>query len=185
MDAPYPWYLIRTKSNREHVVRERLERAASESFLPMLKLPVARSHRATQSLVPLFPQYIFARLYLATQFFEVRYMPGVTGFVSMGCEPLAVSEAIVDSVRSRCTEGILHLNLIPFRRGEYVHLVDGPFRDFEAIFDKYLSGTKRVAILMKSIGGCGVRVVTNASAVARLIPESLSPIATSNGSLSR
>ena len=32
--------------------------------------------------------YIFARLHLATQSFEVRYMPRVTGFVSSGCEPL-------------------------------------------------------------------------------------------------
>jgi transcription antitermination factor NusG len=52
-----------------------------------------------------------------------------------------------------------------------VRLVEGPFRDFEAIFENYLSGTKRVAIFMKSIG-CGVRVVADASAVARLYSES-------------
>jgi hypothetical protein len=59
-------------------------------------------------------------------------------------------------------------------------MVEGPFRDFEAIFEGYLSGTKRVAILMKSIEGCGVRVVADASAVARLYPESPSLIAPSN-----
>ena len=61
-------------------------------------------------------------------------------------------------------------------------MVEGPFRDFEAIFENYLSGTKRVAILMKSIEGCGVRIVANASAVVRLYPELPSPIAPSNGS---
>jgi transcriptional antiterminator RfaH len=166
------WYLVRTKPKRERFVREQLARIVSDIFLPMLKPPFARLHRATPSLVPLFPQYIFARLHLAAQFFEVRYMPGVTGFVSTGCEPLAVSEAIVDSVRSRCTDSIIQLNLIPLRRGEHVRVVDGPFRDFEAIFENYLSGTKRVAILMKSIEGCAVRVVANASAVVRLSPES-------------
>src|SRR5579864_9586085 len=175
MYAADPWYLIRTKSNRERIVREQLAPIVSDIFLPMLKLPITRSHRA--SLVPLFPQYIFARVHLATQFFEVRYMPGVTGFVSTGCEPIAVSEAIVDSVRSRCTDSILQLNPIPFRRGEHVRVIEGPFRDFEAIFEGYLSGTKRVAILMKSIEGCGVRVVADASAVARLYPESPSLIA--------
>jgi transcription antitermination factor NusG len=88
MYAADPWYLIRTKSNKERIVREQLAPIVSDIFLPMLKLPITRSHHA--SLVPLFPQYIFARLHLATQFFEVRYMPGVTGFVSSGCEPLSV-----------------------------------------------------------------------------------------------
>jgi transcriptional antiterminator RfaH len=176
MHAADPWYLIRTKSNRERVVREQLAPIASDIFLPMLKLPFLRSRRVSPSLIPLFPQYIFARLHLATQFFEVRYMPGVTGLVSTGSEPLAVSEAIVDSVRSRCTDSILQLNPRPFRRGEHVRVLEGPFRDFEAIFESYLSGAKRVAILMKSIGGCDVRVVANASTVARLYRESHSSI---------
>jgi len=87
MYAADSWYLVRIKPNRERFVREQLARIVSDIFLPMLKLPFSRQHRAASSLVPLFPQYIFARLHLATQFFEVRYMPGVTGFVSTGCEP--------------------------------------------------------------------------------------------------
>ena len=96
-------------------------------------------------------------------------MPGVMGFVSAGCEPIAVSEGIVDNVRSRRTDCILQLNPRPFRCGEHVRLVEGPFRDFEAIFENYLSGTKRVALLMKSIG---VRVLAEAPTVARLYSES-------------
>jgi len=165
------WYLVRTKPHKERFVCGRLGRLVSETFLPMLKLPLTRSSRSTSSLAPLFPQYVFARLHITTQFFQVRYMPGVTGLVSTGCEPLAVPTAIVDSVRSRCTNDILQLNPTPLRRGEDVRIIDGPFRDLDAIFEGYLSGTKRVAILMKSIGGCGVRVIADASAVARLHPE--------------
>ena len=174
MYAADPWYLIRTKSNKERFVREQLAPIVSDIFLPMLKLPSTRSHRTSPPLVPLFPQYIFVRLHLAAQFFEVRYMPGVTGFVSTGCDPAAVPEAIVDSVRSRCTDSIIQLNPIPLRRGEHVRVVDGPFCDFEAIVENYLSGTKRVAILIKSIEGCAVRVVANASAVVRLSRNQLS-----------
>jgi transcription antitermination factor NusG len=180
MSAENPWYLVRTKANKERFVRGQLAHIVSDIFLPMLKLPFSRLHRTTPSLVPLFPQYVFVRLHLATQFFQVRYMPGVTGFVSTGCEPLAVSEAIVDSVRSRCTDSILQLDPPPFRHGEHVRVIEGPFCDFDAIFESYLSGTKRVAILLKSIEGCGVRVVANASSVARLHPESLSLVAPSN-----
>ena len=31
---------------------------------------------------------------------------GVVGFISTGCEPLAVPQTIVDNVRSRCRDGV-------------------------------------------------------------------------------
>jgi hypothetical protein len=47
-------------------------------------------------------------------------------------------------------------------------MIDGPFRNFEAIFEGYLSGARRVAILIDTIEGRGVRVVADASTIARL-----------------
>ena len=167
MSAPQAWYLVRTKSNKETYVRDQLSRIVPNVFLPMLR-PSLPLHRANASLVPLFPQYIFARFHLATHYFDIRYLPGVTGFVSTGMEPLEVSEEIVDSVRVRCTDGVVQLNPKPFRYGEHVRMVEGPFRNFEAIFEGYLSGVKRVAILIDTIEGRGVRVVADASTVARL-----------------
>jgi len=173
MYAPDTWYLIRTKSNREHQVRGRLSQLVPEIFAPMLKLPRSRLHGAKSSLVPLFPQYIFARFDLATHYFDIRYMPGVTGFVCAGPDPLAVPKAIVDSVRARCINEVLQLSPKPFRRGERVLVVDGPFSDFEAIFESYLSGTKRVAILIETIEGFGVRVVADVSTIVSTPTTSL------------
>ena len=171
MSAPHAWYLVRTKSNKETYVRDQLSHIVPNVFLPMLKpsLPrLHRLHRANPSVVPLFPQYIFARFHLATHYFDIRYLPGVTGFVSTGLEPLEVSEEIVDSVRARCTDGVVQLSPKPFLCGEHVRMIEGPFRNFEAIFEGYLSGVKRVAILIDTIEGRGVRVVADASTIARL-----------------
>ena len=164
MSASEAWYLVRTKSNREPFVREQLSHIAPQVFLPMLKLH--SSYRGNPSVVPLFPQYIFARLHLAKHYFDIRYLPGVTGFVSAGREPIEVSEEIVDSVRARCTDGVVQLCPKPFRSGDRVHVIDGPFRNFEAIFQGYLSGAKRVAILINAVEGCGLRVIADASTVA-------------------
>ena len=163
MSVQYSWYLVRTKSNRETYVREQLSHVVPETFMPMLQSPLFRH----SSVVPLFPQYIFARLDLATHYFEIRYMPGVSGFVSAGSEPLVVSEEIVDNVRARCTGGVVQLSPKSLRLGERVRVVKGPLRDFDAIFEGYLSGIKRVAILIRTVGGSGLRVIVDASIVAR------------------
>lgn len=163
MVAPLPWYLIRSKPNRESYVRQRLSQILPEVFMPMLQIPP--SSRAPRSVVPLFPQYIFARLDLSAHYFEVRYMPGVAALVSSGHDPLVVSEDIVDGVRSRCTDGVVVLPLKPLRYGDCVRLIGGTLRDFEGIFERYLSGAKRVAILINTLEGSPVRVVTDGSMV--------------------
>jgi transcriptional antiterminator RfaH len=165
MSAPEAWYLVRTKSNRETYVREQLSHFAPRVFLPMLKR--FGGVRGNPLVIPLFPQYIFARVHLATHYFDIRYLPGVAGFVPTGREPVEVPESIVDSVRARCTDGVVHLRPKPLQGGDRVRVVDGPFRNFEAIFEGYLSGVKRVAILLDAIEGCGVRVIADASTVAR------------------
>jgi len=47
-----------------------------------------------------------------------------------------------------------------------VRIINGPFRDFDAIFDGYLSGSKRVALLIITFAGCGMRLVADAASVA-------------------
>jgi transcription antitermination factor NusG len=157
------WYLLRTKSGKEPYVHRELSRRLPETFMPMLE---TRSRRRTGSLIPLFPQYLFVRLELAAQYFEIRYMPGVIGFISTGCEPLAVAETIVDNVRSRCRDGVVQIPRRPFQHGQHVRIMSGPFCDFDAIFEGYLSGSKRVAILITTIEGSGVRVVADAASIA-------------------
>jgi transcription elongation factor/antiterminator RfaH len=163
VSAALAWYLIRTKPGKEQYVNRELSRRLPETFMPMLE---TRSRQRTVSLVPLFPQYLFARLELAAHYYEVRFMPGVVGFISAGCEPIAVTPTIVDNVRSRCKNGVVHIPQRPFRNGQHVRIVSGPFCDFDAIFEGYLSGSKRVAILITTLERSGVRVVADAASIA-------------------
>jgi transcriptional antiterminator RfaH len=167
MSTPLAWYLIRTKPRREQYVHEELSRVLPEVFLPMLKSLASRAGRPGATAVPLFPQYLFARFDITMRYYAIRYMPGVVGFVSAGQEPLSVPQAIVDSIRSRCRDGVVEARSSPFRSGERVRVIEGLFCGFEGIFEEYLSGTKRVAILLDIIGGNSLRMVLGASAVAR------------------
>ncbi len=165
--APDEWYLIRTRPGKELWVRNQLSTRLSEVFLPMLKARMPRWGRLSMSVAPLFPCYLFARLDLQRNYFEIKYLAGVSGLVSAGSDPIVVSEAIINEIRSRGVNDVVEIREQPFDRGEHVRVVEGAFRGFEAIFDRYLSGAERVAILLSTIETAGLRVVLPASALAK------------------
>src|SRR5581483_3678865 len=145
------WYLVRTKPGKERWVRDQLHGTVPEVFLPMLKGRAPRWGRMAMSIGPLFPCYVFARFDLQLRYFDVKYMPGVRGIVSAGNDPLAVPPAIIAEIRRRGKDDIVEIPEKPFDNGERVMVVEGPFRGFEAIFERYLSGAERVAILLSAI----------------------------------
>ncbi len=161
------WYLIRTKPGKERWVRDQLSPRLTEVFLPMLKARMPRWGRMAMSVAPLFPCYLFARLDLQVNYFEVKYLAGVTGMVSAGPDPIVVPEAIVAEIRARGVNDVVEIQEVPFDSGQQVRVVDGPFRGFEAIFERYLSSTERVAILLNTIENAGPRIVLPASALAK------------------
>jgi transcriptional antiterminator RfaH len=161
------WYLVRTKTGKERWVRDQLAGAVPEVFLPMLKGKSPRWGRLAMSITPLFPCYVFARFDLQQQYFDVKYMSGVRAIVSAGNDPLAVPAAIVSEIRRRGVDDVIEIPDKPFGTGERVVVVEGPFRGFEAIFQRYLSGVERVAILLSAVESNGLRVVLSASAVVK------------------
>lgn len=165
--APDEWYLVRTKPGKERWVRDQLATRVSEVFLPMLKARMPRWGRLSMSVAPLFPCYLFARLDLQASYFEIKYLAGVTGLVSAGADPIIVPEAIIAEIRARGVDDVVEIHEGPFGSGQPVRVVEGPFRGFEAIFERYLSGAERVAILLNTLEKTGPRVVLPASALAK------------------
>jgi transcriptional antiterminator RfaH len=161
------WYLVRTKSSKERWVHDQLAAILPEVFLPMLEARIPRWGRMAWSITPLFPGYLFARFDLQQRYFDVKYMPGVQGIVSAGNDPLAVPVVVIDEIRRRGTNGVVKLEEMAYDSGQRLRVVEGPFRGFEAIFERYLSGAERVAILLSAIEASGLRVVLPASAVAK------------------
>lgn len=161
------WYLVRTKPSKERWVHDQLVAILPEVFLPMLEARMPRWGRMAWSITPLFPGYLFARFDLQQRYFDVKYMPGVQGIVSAGNDPLAVPVVVIDEIRRRGTNGVVKIEETAYGSGQRLRVVEGPFRGFEAIFERYLSGAERVAILLSAIEASGLRVVLPASAVAK------------------
>jgi transcriptional antiterminator RfaH len=165
--AAHNWYLVRTKPGKERWVRDQLRSIVAEVFLPLLRARAPRWGRMATAVTPLFPCYLFARFDLHERYFEVKYLPGVSAIVSAGSDPLAVPPAIVSEIRRRGVDDVVEIKQAPLGSGERVVVVEGPFRGFEAIFERYLSGAERVAILLGAVEARGLRVVLPAHAVVK------------------
>jgi transcriptional antiterminator RfaH len=161
------WYLIQTKAGKERWVRDRLCAQLPEVFLPLLEARMPRWGRLVWSIAPLFPGYLFARLDLQQDYFAVRYLPGVQGLVSAGNDPIAVPSIVIEEIRRRSVNGVIKIVEEEFAKGARLKVVEGPFRGFEAIFERYLSGAQRIAILLSAIDAKGLRVLLPAAAVTR------------------
>ena len=161
------WYLVRTKIGKERWVRDQLATILPEVFLPLLEARTPRWGKLVWSIAPLFPCYLFARLDLARHYFDVKYMAGVQGLVSAGADPLSVPDFVIEEIKRRGVNGVVKIEEKTLDSGERVRVVDGPFRGFEAIFERYLSGAERVAILLNALESKGLRVVLASSAVTK------------------
>jgi transcriptional antiterminator RfaH len=161
------WYLVRIKSGKEKFVHEQLSRILPEAFLPLLEARIPRWGKMARSIVPLFPCYMFAQFDLQTHYFDVKYLPGVQGIVSAGSDPLTVPLPVIEEIRRRVVDGVVKIEPRKFENGERVRLIEGPLRGFEAIFERYLSGPERVALLLGTVETNGVRIVMPSSAITR------------------
>ena len=142
------WYLLRTKAGEERKARQQLHGVVEDTLLPLGVMHVRQQDRVAERIAPLFPCYLFALFSLAGAARKIRYTPGVRDLVRFGEQATPVPRWVIDQLASRGVDGPIELLRQPLSPGDAVTVLDGPFRQFEAIFDGYLSGTERVAVLL-------------------------------------
>jgi len=161
------WYLVRTKTVRSDGCAISFAHVVPEVFCPMLKAKAPRWGREAVSIgsavsllcvrqvrssEPVFRCEVHGRC--ARDRVGWKRSAGGAGGDSLGHSQPRRER------RDRNTGQ-------PLGIGERVVVVDGPFRGFEAIFQRYLAGAERVAILLSAVESGGLRVVLSASAVIK------------------
>jgi transcriptional antiterminator RfaH len=148
------WFAVKTKPRREQQARDVLIDRGIEVYLPCIPA-IRRSSRHGVRLEPLFPSYMFARLALGTpEWIVARSAPNIAHFLGAGADPTPVSDELVDQIRAR-VEGLLpKARVSPFAAGDVVRIEDGPFVGLEAIFDRTLSPSGRVRVLLELLHRC-------------------------------
>jgi transcription antitermination factor NusG len=138
------WAVLRSQPRREAVAARAVSARSVESYLPWL-----RDARASESARPLFRGYLFARITPGSDdLLRIRSAPGVAYVLPRASEPALLPDLLIESIRAH----ELALGSDPhgcaFHHGDRVVVVSGPFKWVEGLFDRSLSDSGRVRILL-------------------------------------
>ena len=119
------WYVVRTRSRHEKIVRDQLVSREVETFLPIAERWSRWKDRRKKVAFPLFPGYCFARFPLVERF-RVLNVVGVADLVGVAGRPEPVPDAEVEAIQ-RLAATTLQYDPHPFlSEGMEVEVVRGP-----------------------------------------------------------
>ena len=124
------WYLLSTKPRSEKTACDNLNNQGHETFLPTL------AH--TNKPKALFPGYIFVKPRPGASYVSIKSTRGVKQFIKFGDIFPGISESLIEFLRTRIEHFETQaMNQKKYQKGQIVYVENGPFKDFEAVFDAY------------------------------------------------
>ena len=149
------WYVLRTRSRHEKIVRDQLAIQGLEPLLPTVKRFSQWKDRKKEIEVPLFPGYCFVR-FAEDRKLLVRKTLGVIDIVGAGHNPEPIADEEVAALRTLMTS-VLPYDSHPYLyEGMRVEVIRGPLQGVQGVL---LRKGKRHRLVL------GVRLIQQAAAV--------------------
>jgi len=148
------WFLVLTKPSNEQIATTHLARQGFHIYLPRLLRTTFGRGRRRESIVPLFPRYLFVRLESLRQSLgPIRSTRGVASIVRFGEQAAEVAANVIDALTRRAdpVTGLHRLETRALRHGTPVSIVGGAFDGLEGIFERE-EGEERSVILLSLLG---------------------------------
>ncbi len=145
------WYAIYTKPKKEDPVAFRLQNIGIEVLNPKFKSKKFKGSKLIELIEPLFPCYFFANFDKDKYSHLITYTRGVRCIVGKR-NPMVVHDDVIDTIRKNLEDNnIVIVRPRRFHKGDKVLIKDGPFKNFQGIFEREIKGPERVMILLETI----------------------------------
>jgi transcriptional antiterminator RfaH len=156
--STFAWYAIHTKPRQESLAESSLRQEGIETYFPKLRRrkTIRRVRRWVTN--PLFPSYIFARFDAGQSRRLVRYANGIANIVSFGGQPAIVDDSILGAIQEHAEDAVVTLPPTPYRPGDLLEIQDGPLRGFQGVFEREMSDSDRVVVLLETITSARVQL---------------------------
>lgn len=145
------WYAVHTYSGHENKVRsnllkrvqvEGLEDKFGQVLVPTEEVTEMKQGKKTVSSRKYFPSYILVEMEMCDEAYHlVNQISGVTRFVGLdprdsSKRPVPLRPHEVDRILGRIERPQEHrVTEIPYRVGDHIHVIDGPFSEFNGVVD--------------------------------------------------
>ena len=165
------WFAAYTMSRHEKSIAAQCERIGIEHFLPLYVLHKTWKNRVRVDVqLPLFPNYIFARLLPGAHVGLLR-VPGVLSMVSNAAGSVPIPATDMDALRQfvRCKAFLPHANV---HNGDAVRINRGPLQGLTGVVLRRNNGLRFVVTL--DVIGKSVAADLEATEFDSFGPQSLS-----------
>ena len=141
------WYAVYTASRHEQKVHDRLIEKSVHTFLPKMEVWSRRKDRRKKILTPLFPGYLFVKVYLDNDILlRVLKTPGVAYILGNNGKCTPIPENQIASIQTLLQNDVL-ISPYPYLRiGQRVRVVNGPLMGCEGILVREKPNRQRLII---------------------------------------
>ena len=146
------WYVIQTKPKKEEEAKSYLSTKGIEIFNPLFETFLPRNGRMNKEFKPLFPNYIFGKFDIDQNYSLVRWARGVNKILGFGGNFIPVSEEVIELIKKRTDSNGIVRKTYHFEPNDLVRIKSGPLKDLLGIFERWVSDSERVRILLNLIG---------------------------------
>ncbi len=154
------WYAIHVLSGHENKVKAYIENEAKHTGLAdrinAVVIPseeiteMKEGKRRTRTRI-MFPGYMLIHMVYDKQTRHlVLNTPGVTNFVGRKDEPVPLKPEEAERIIGR--EGGRDRRVVPFRVGDPIKVIDGPFTDFTGFVDEVNEEKNKVKVMVSIFG---------------------------------
>lgn len=154
------WYAIHVLSGHEGKVKTfleneikslKLEERIADIIVPSERVTEMREGRKRVRTKTLFPGYMLVNMTLDK---ETRHLilntPSVTNFVGPRNEPIPLQQFEVDRLLGRLSDK--ERETVPFRIGDAIKVIDGPFTDFSGFVEEVNQEKNKLKVMVSIFG---------------------------------
>lgn len=158
------WYVLRTFSGHEKKVKQYLDRESErlgiadklgEVVIPTETVFEMRSGKKRTREKTFFPGYILINAVLDNEVQHViSNVPSVVGFLTTGDQPTPLRPDEVNRIMGKMDEAreAGEQPEIPFKQGDAVKVVDGPFNNFTGFIEEVYPDKMKVKVMVSIFG---------------------------------
>ena len=163
-DESFQWFSIKVISGKEKKIEENIMHEADsnnvsslikEVFVPFEKVVTVKNNKKVIKEKMFFPGYILINMNLTKESkYVIENTPGVLSFVGpRGSKPIPLREVEVKRIFGEVErkEGA-ELMVAPFKKGDYVKVIAGPFIDFSGTVEEINDEKQKVKIIISIFG---------------------------------